>query len=95
VVEGILSDDPAGQPLDDGADPGGPEAFIELAPADDAVVGAELEEMIIPPAGVAAEDVETCHFHRRSPVDRRIRQNQVSLPVPCQGVNRTSELCRK
>jgi len=84
VVEGILADDPSRQPLDYRADPRGSEPFVELAPTDDAVIGAELEEMIVPPARVTAKDFETCHFHRRSPVARRVRQNQVfpagSLP---------------
>jgi hypothetical protein len=68
VVECILPDDPRGEPLDDRADPGGTEAFIELAPADDAVVGGQLQEMIVPPAGVAAKDFKARHLHRRSPV---------------------------
>jgi hypothetical protein len=54
----------------DGTDPRGSETLVELAPADDAVVGGQLEEMIIPPAGVTAQDFETRHLHRRAPVAR-------------------------
>ena len=36
VVEHRLSDDPPGEPLDDGADPGRAETLVKLAPADEA-----------------------------------------------------------
>ena len=68
VVEDVLPDDPRSEPFDDGTDPRGSETLVELAPGDDAVVGGQLEEMIIPPAGVTAEDFETGHLHRRAPV---------------------------
>jgi hypothetical protein len=68
VVESVLAEDPWREPFDDGADPGRAEAFVELAPADDAVVGGQLEEMVIPPARVAAQDFEARHFHRHSPL---------------------------
>ena len=70
VVEDVLPDDPRSEPFDDGTDPRGSETLVELAPGDDAVVGGQLEEMIIPPAGVTAEDFETRHLHRRAPVAR-------------------------
>src|SRR5437660_11439054 len=53
--------------------PGRAEALVELAPADDAVIGRQLQKVIIPPAGVAAKDVETRDFHRHSPVVRDVR----------------------
>ena len=56
VVEYRLSDDPASEPLDDGTDPGRAEAFVELAPADDALVGRQFEEVIVSPAGEEFRD---------------------------------------
>src|SRR5271170_2460325 len=63
VIEDPLTDDPRRQSLDDRADPRRAEALVELAPPDDALVGCQLEEMIVPPAGIAAKDVETDDFH--------------------------------
>jgi len=48
--------------------PGDAEPFVELPPADDAVIGGKPKEMRVPPARVTAQDVEACHLHRRSPV---------------------------
>ena len=81
LIEDLLPNDPLSQPLDDRADPGGTEAFIELAPADDAVVGGQLQEMIIPPTGVAAKDFKARHLHRRSPVARGCRSSIAILGV--------------
>jgi len=50
--------------------PGDAEPFVELPPADDAVIGGKPKEMRVPPARVTAQDVEACHLHRRSPVAR-------------------------
>jgi hypothetical protein len=66
VVEYRLSDYPPGEPLDNGADPGRTETLVELAPAYDAVVGRQFEEVIVSPAGVAAKNFEALDlFHRR------------------------------
>jgi len=67
VVEDPLADDPRRQSLDGRADPRRSEALVELAPPDDAFVGRQLEEMIIPPARIAAQDCEIRDLHRRSP----------------------------
>src|SRR5882762_9592162 len=53
--------------------PGRAEALVELAPADDALVGGQLQKVMLPPAGVAAKDVETRDLHRHSPVARYVR----------------------
>jgi hypothetical protein len=45
VVEHRLPDDPPGEPLDDGADPRRAEPLVELAPADDALIGRQFEEV--------------------------------------------------
>src|SRR5271165_1887905 len=79
VVEDVLSDDPCGEPLDDRTDPGRTEAFIEPAPTDDAFVGGQLQEMIIPPAGIAAKDFEARHLHRRSPGDQGCRHRVTAV----------------
>jgi hypothetical protein len=54
----VLADHAAGEPLDRGADAGRAKAFVELAPADDAVVRRQLDEMVVSPARVAGEDFE-------------------------------------
>src|SRR5258708_4132695 len=46
VVEDRLSDDPPGEPLDNGADPRRTKALVELAPADNALIGRQFEEMV-------------------------------------------------
>src|SRR5215472_18027342 len=48
VVEDGLPDHAAGEPNDDRADPGRTETLVELAPADDPVIGRQLQEMVIP-----------------------------------------------
>src|SRR5215813_5948600 len=53
--------------------PGRAEPLVELAPADDALVGGQLQKVIIPPAGVAAKDFETRDLDRHSPVARSVR----------------------
>ena len=67
AVEHRLSGNPPGEPLDDGADPGRAETLIKLAPADDALVGCQFEEVIIPPAGIAAKNFESLDLHWRFP----------------------------
>ena len=46
-----------------GADARRAEALVELAPADDAAIGRELDEMIVAPARVAGERLDARHFH--------------------------------
>src|SRR6202048_2880739 len=65
VVEHRLSGTPPGEPLDDGADPGRAETLVKLTPADDALVGCQFEEVIIPPAGIAAKNFEALDLHWR------------------------------
>src|SRR6516225_8863483 len=67
MVEDGLSDNPPGEPLDDGADPGRTKSLVELAPTDYAVVGRQLQEMIVSPAGVAAKNFQPLDLHWRSP----------------------------
>jgi hypothetical protein len=64
VIEDRLANHAAGEPLDDRTDPGRTEPLVELTPADDAVVGCELQKMVIPPAGVAAKDFQVRDSHR-------------------------------
>ena len=58
VLADRLADDARGQPMDHGADAGRAEALRELAPADDAAVGGELDEMVVAPARIAAERLD-------------------------------------
>src|SRR5258708_15457488 len=59
VLEGVLADDPCRQPLDRGSDAGRAKPFVEFAPADEAVFGHDLDEMVVPPARVAGQGFDT------------------------------------
>ena len=67
VLDRVWPTTRARQALDHGADARRAEALVELAPADDAVVGRELDEVVVAPAGVAGERLDAsyvgCLFH--------------------------------
>src|SRR4029079_8418235 len=63
VLAHRLADDPRRQPMDDRLDAGRPEPLRELAPADDAAVGAELDEVVVAPAPIAAERLDCRDLH--------------------------------
>ena len=73
VIEDGLPDDAAGEPLDDGADAGRTEALVELAPTDDPILGRQLQEVVIPPAGIAAKNLKARDPHRHTPASRKSR----------------------
>src|SRR6185295_4294772 len=50
-----LADDACGQPLDRRRHAWRAKTLVVLAPADDAVLGHDLDEVVVPPAGVACE----------------------------------------
>src|SRR5262249_1450664 len=56
-----------GKPFDDGCDPGRPKVFGKLAPAAQAAVGGELEEMVVAPTGVAGKRLDARDLHGGSP----------------------------
>ena len=62
MLKRILSDHPSRQALDRGTDAGGAEAFVEFAPASHAVIGGDLDEVIVAPAGVTAEEFDARDF---------------------------------
>lgn len=62
VLEDVLPDDTGREALDGGANAGRAETLVEFAPADDAVLGRQLDEMIVSPAGIAGKDLEACCF---------------------------------
>jgi hypothetical protein len=62
VPEDVLPDDAGGQALDRSADARRAEALVELAPSDDAVLGRQLDEVVVSPAGVAGENFKTRCF---------------------------------
>src|SRR2546423_928824 len=72
----VLADDALLQPLDDGADPGRAEALVELAPADDAVRGRQLQEVVVPPPGIAMQGLDRADLHRLA--SRTLRQLSLS-----------------
>ena len=51
----------------DGTDPRGSETLVELAPADDPVIGRHFQEMVISPAGIAAKNLKALDSHRLTP----------------------------
>jgi hypothetical protein len=55
VLQRVLPDHARRKPLDRRAEPGGAEAFVKLAPADHAIFGGDLDEMVVSPAGVASK----------------------------------------
>ncbi len=59
----VHADQPLAQPPDDAAQALGAEILHELRPADQAVVGGDLQEREIPPAGVAVQvlDLDDAH----------------------------------
>src|SRR5829696_10143090 len=59
-----LADQSVSIPLDDGREPGGPEGLVEFAPADDPVIGDELEKVIVTPSGIAGQRFDPLDFHR-------------------------------
>ena len=58
----VLPDHAAGQPLDRRADAGCAKPLVIFAPADHAVLGRDLDEMVVPPAGVAGEDFDAFYL---------------------------------
>ncbi len=60
-----LADDPRAEAVDDGADARRAEALVELAPADDAVLGRELDEVVVAPARVAGKRLDRFDLHCR------------------------------
>src|SRR3954453_16383153 len=62
VPEDVLPHDAGGQALDRSADARRAEALVELAPSDDAVLGRQLDEVVVSPAGVAGENFKTRCF---------------------------------
>ena len=74
VIADALADDLGGKARDCRTDSRRAEVFGKLAPADDAVVGGQLDEMIVAPAGVAGERLDGADFHgapRRAAAVRR------------------------
>src|SRR5262249_46896241 len=62
MLEGVLPDDPSRQPLDCGTDAGRAKTFVIFAPADDAVLGGDLDEVVVSPARVAGQDFDGPYF---------------------------------
>src|SRR5215207_9723449 len=64
MVVYCLADQSVSVPLDDGREPGGPEGLVEFAPADDPVIGDELEKVIVTPSGIAGQRFDPLDSHR-------------------------------
>jgi hypothetical protein len=59
----ILADHHRRQRLDDLGQAAAAEALVVFRPADDAVIGHDLEERERPPSGIAAQGFDLCDFH--------------------------------
>ncbi len=59
----LLPDDAWGQALDHRTNAGRAEAFVVLAPADDAGIRGEFHVVVIAPAGIAGERLDLRYFH--------------------------------
>src|SRR5215207_1012946 len=59
-----LADQSVSVPLNDGREPGGAEGLVEFAPADDPVIGDELEKVIVTPSGIAGQRFDPLDSHR-------------------------------
>jgi hypothetical protein len=55
MLVSVLADHARAEPLDGGRHAGRAKALVILAPADDAVLARDLDEMVVPPSGVAGE----------------------------------------
>src|SRR5258706_15799531 len=62
VLMGILSNHPRRETLDCSTDARRTKTFVELAPANDAVFGGELDEAVVSPTGVAGEQFDASYF---------------------------------
>jgi hypothetical protein len=62
----ILADDPRRKPVNDRAHAGYTEAFVKLAPPDDAAVGGEFHKVVITPARIARQRFNASDLHRSS-----------------------------
>src|SRR5690349_3250475 len=66
------------QLLDDVADAGGTETFVEFAPTDRTIIGAELDKVVVAPARIAGQRFHRLHFRshcllRTSPTPPRAK----------------------
>ncbi len=62
VLEGVLSHHPRRQALDRRTDAGRAKTFVKFAPANDAVFGGDLDEVVVSPAGVAGEQFDASYL---------------------------------
>src|SRR5258705_90449 len=93
VLKGVLSDYPRRETQDSSTDTRRTKTFVELAPANDAVFGGELDEVVVSPAGVAGEQFDASHFQYlahsvSSFFDRQGEPDRRSLPVIVPGIYR-------
>ena len=70
VLADRLADDAAAQLVDDRGQARRAEPFRKLAPADDALVRRELDEVVVAPAGIAGQRLYARDFHGAPPVSR-------------------------
>jgi len=62
MLVGVLADHARGKPLDRSRYAGRAKTLVILAPADDAVLGHDLDEVVVPPAGVAGERLDASYL---------------------------------
>ena len=83
VVVRRLADEFRSHALDHLRDAGGPEAFVEFAPSDDAAFGRDLDEVIVAPARIAVPRLNLDDLHgRHPPVKLRLLKIIANTVVP-------------
>src|SRR5262245_9772919 len=73
-----LADHAAGKARNHRPDAGRTEPLVELAPPDDALVGREFYEIVVPPAGVAGERLDARNLHSSLP-----SRSLAAAAIPC------------
>ena len=76
VLKRVLAHHPRREAPDRGTEPGRTETFVKFTPADDAVLGGELDKVVVPPAGIAGQQFDAFYL--------RCFRHGVSL-VSCSG----------
>jgi hypothetical protein len=83
-----LANQPGGIPLDDAREPGRSEGLVEFAPANDAIIGDELEKVIVtPPASQASVSIRSIFMALVCPFVRgpwQLTRGRFSCPLATQ-----------
>ena len=97
VIADRLADDAGRELLDGGADARRAEAFVVLAPADDAVLGGDLDEVVVAEARIGGERLDRTDLgidlHRDAPL-MLFSTTTPACRSPCRNRRRSPPACR-